>query len=67
MHMGERYFRALWFNTGEKEGSTLIINEGSTILRGLAELFYRPKMPNRFEIDACGEPSAMPFFPTFVM
>ena len=29
--------------------AALIINEGSMILRGLAELyFYRPKMPNRF-------------------
>ena len=46
-----------WVSTiFERSGSiweaTLTISEGSTILRGLAELtFDRPKTPNRFEID----------------
>ena len=37
MCVGEHYFRALWFDTGEKE-TTFTLSEGSTILGDLIKL-----------------------------
>ena len=56
-----------WVSTiFERSGSiweaTLTISEGSTILRGLAELtFDRPKMPTGLKLMLCGKASAAPF------
>ena len=57
---GERDIRALWFNTGEKEGYT--ISEGSTILRGLAELcLIDQRHQTGLKLTLCGKASATPF------
>ena len=61
MHVGERGFRALWFNTGEKE-ARLTISEGSTILRGLAEpCLIDQRRQTGLKLMLCGKASATPF------
>ena len=61
LHMDECDFRALWFNTGEKE-ATLTISEGSTILRGPAELrLIDQRRQTGLKSTLCGKASTTPF------